>query len=211
MFSESKYFLGITKFAKKEFILSGENGDRFHILGSLKYIDQQPREKIYYENTHTFGIALSGVAFQDQNKTLIDLGKRMSQELGYQVIIRCHPALDKEKYELMIDSSCMTLDGNESLSDFSDRCDFCIMGSTNTFGDLMANGHLAFRMINGHDVYEGIDCFKFSNYEELKKQINLIHEDFGKVEQDFKETREWVCAPGTIRENYANFFKQFIN
>lgn len=209
IFSESKYFLGITKFAKKEFVLSGEDGDRFHVLGSLKYIDKQPNEEISYHDTKTFGIALSGIAFEDQNETIIDIGKKLSNELGYKAIVRCHPALSREKYSSLIDSSCMSLDGKESLNDFSDKCDFCIMGSTNTFGELIANGHLAYRMIIGSDVFEGIECFKFNDYEELKEQIKMLHDNFSQVESDYKKTREWVCAPGNIRENYTKFFKQF--
>lgn len=211
IFSQSKYFLGITKFAKKEFVLSGEDGDRFHVLGSLKYIDKQPNEDIVYHNTKTFGIALSGIAFENQNETLIEIGKKLSNELGYNAIVRCHPALNREKYSSLIDSSCMTLDGKESLSDFSDKCDFCIMGSTNTFGELIANGHLAYRMIIGSDVFEGIECFNFSDYDGLKQQIKMLHDDFDKVKEDYKATREWVCAPGNIRENYTQFFKQFTD
>jgi hypothetical protein len=206
-FSASRYFLGISGFGKKEFVRSGADGDRYLVLGSMKYIGKKLNDELIFPGTGRFGVALSGVAFQEQNKLLIDLAGRLAREIGYEVLIRRHPALKAEEYDSLIDGSLMRFDQSESLEGFADRCDFCVMGSTNTFGELIANGHLALRMVSDTDTFDGVDSFKFSDYDGLKRETGAILGDLNGVRKEFDAVRNELRAPGDIRENYRRFFK----
>lgn len=208
-FSNSRYFLGISEYGKQEFIKSGADETKYVVLGSMKYIDEIINNNFVVKNEKIIGVLLSGNAFMDENNKLLEFAGKLSKEFGLWIKVRCHPTLNIDMFNSNINYSCMEVDHSESLKEFADKCDFCIMGSTNSFGELITYGHLGYRMVMDTDNFDGINEFRFCNYFELQSLFNRTIREIDSVKKDFYKVKKFVCAKGDIKRNYQKFFEQF--
>lgn len=210
LYSRSKYFLGLSEYAKREFIKSGRNANNFRVLGSMKYIKNQPNENATKKELKIFGVALSGIQFECDNQKLIHLGRLVSQKYDYRVLVRLHPALSSEKYRPLIESNNGTIDYSKGVKEFADKCDFVIVGKSTVFSELISECTATFRLYDESDVYDGINCLKFSCWEELRDLVDSYINDYEELQKKICAVRSILCAHGIIADNYRNFYKEFV-
>lgn len=206
-FSHSTYFLGISEVARYEAKLSGADISKFLILGPMKYIEN-PIVKGKKYTGNIAGLALSGPSFEEQNKELLKCALELSNLYGYTFVVRAHPALELEKYKKYFNEK-IHLDDSDTMDIFAYKCDFVIMGSSNTFGDILVTSTYAFRMVKDVDFYSCIDEFKFSDVDELKTLVNEFKNNRDAMELKLQEVKQMVCPSGNIKEAYCKFFEKY--
>jgi len=207
--SRSTYFLGINEVAKNEAMLSGMNLDNFVVLGPLKEIKAPRKKQIKQKNLNVAGLALSGPVLEQQNEKLIEYAQKLIDENNYIFKVRFHPALEKEKYEKFMNQK-MFLDESNSMQEFAEQCDFVIMGTTNTFGELISMDTYAFRMVDKVDFYKCIDDFKFKDYDTLLELLLSLKNKPESMNKRMRVVKDKIIPSWNIRDAYHEFFDRFI-
>ena len=208
-FSHSDYFFATNEYSKSEAKKSGYLGE-VKVVGSMKAINMSnfnnnSNNKI---TKNTFGVALCGPTFIEQNTTLLNYSKYIQATYGFGIKIRLHPTLKfdeyKEKFDLLKNVSI----SKESINEFADSCDFVILGATNMFAELITFNTAAFRVISDNvaDIYDGIDDFYFKTPKELDELISIIS-DKENFQKALVRVKKYLSPEGNIKELYKKTFK----
>ncbi len=171
-----------------------------------------PRECINKENKNTFGLALCGPTFVEQNKALFDYAKYIQEKYGFDLRIRLHPTLKLDDYKECFNSLKRYEISKESVKDFADSCNFVILGATNMSAELITYNTPTFRIISDGiaDIYEGIEDFHFNNQEQLDKLITL-QEDKKEFQIAMNRVKKYLSPEGDIKELYKQTLKEIAN
>lgn len=210
-FSHSKFFLATNEYSRSEAKKSGYSGE-VRVVGSMKAIDSSilynNNEK---ENKNTFGIALCGPTFAEQNKALFDYAKYIQDKYGFSIKIRLHPALRLDDYKNSFEDLKQYNISKESVKEFADSCDFVILGATNMFAELITFNTPTFRLISNGiaDVYDGIEDFYFNSHEQLDTLIAL-KEDKEEFQITMNKVRKYLSPEGDIKELYKRTLKEIV-
>ena len=212
-FSHSNYFFANSEYCKNEALKSDYKGE-VKIVGSMKSIyltnsdDNRGSENGLKK---TFGLALCGLTFAEQNRSLLDYASYLQKKWGYSVLVRFHPALKKEEYMAAINKLEKYEFSNEPVNEFASKCDFVILGASNMFAELIGFDTPTFRVISDGvaDIYEGIDEFKFENREELDKLVELI-DDKKELVPILRKVKRYLCPEGDIKELYRRTIQEII-
>ena len=209
-YSHSNYFLGISEYSKIEAVKSGYDfSNHFVICGPLNRIFSEPS---YHHSSFTndleIGIALSGISFEEENLSLIEMAKNVFKDYKVKLRIRPHPSIANKvsDYLLSFKGNEYSL-SKESLAEYASKCSFVITGNTNLFADLITMGVPAFRYINSEiDFFEDIKDFKFSSYNELRKLIKDVFLLPESVIERMDTYKKFFTPQTDITQNYISFF-----
>ena len=137
---------------------------------------------------------------------MINICKLFCEKNNYKYIVKLHPNDRENKYSSYYESECYvkTVERDMAIYDFASMVELCIMSKSSVYMELLFLGIPVFRFHNNceKDIFEGLNDFKFSSYEEMEELIREMYFDRKKYLSDFAQVREYCCGKGNIRANY---------
>lgn len=212
----SDIFLAWGEVTKARAVQSGVPSDKILCTGHPNYIGlrkvQQKRVAL-----KIFGILLTRSIhpFKTENINLINISNKIAQKYGMQYIVRYHPAdsiTDVATYEAIMPRKCLHGTGsqNSALADLAADIDFCVVGSSSVYAELLFLGVAAFRYTAINDDYAEFPWGTFTNADELISILDNEYADKTKCMERVSKYGELLCGQGEIAENYRNFFRNCL-
>lgn len=207
--SPGKYFLCYGEYTASRAKCLGVKDGKMIALGMPEQIGMQLPKEMKTTDTKTFGVSLSFVSQQEENKTLLQLSGILCEKYGLKCCIRLHPSIKTEECNRYITSNMMICP-KEPMDSFIQRCDFVILGTSDVYLTLISNLIPVFRYCNTkkQDRFEGVDWSTFSDPEEFFKLYNNFITDKNWMQENILAARQKISSKGNPTENYFNFLSE---
>ena len=198
----SKYFLAWNGLTKDYAIETGIPEDAIRIVGNPKFVDDGDR-CFSPKNRNCFGVILGNLAFDRDNRKLIEIANETAKILNMRFYLKYHPVVSDTYYSEMADDQyCVgSVERGIALPDYIDKIDFSIVGQSSMFVELIHMGHPTFHMHDDTiaDKFELAEAISFQTPEEL---CRLWQENHGVTD----ELALYLAGPQNVARQYVDFF-----
>lgn len=197
--SVSDFFLVWNEFTKREALKAGVPKERLKVLGVVKCIGI-PQLKPSVDSPYV-GVFLDGELEKQNNIPLITIVQEWAKAHHRGCVFRYHPHFKGTEYEDAMDKSISKVcEKNVSLHEFIENVSFCVVANSTVLFELeyFCVPFLRYACDSIHDKYKDYPSIDFTSVdsfqEAYQKMIKMPSKKFVKAD-----------------DNYASFFKQFIN
>lgn len=197
--SVSDYFLMWNDFTKNEALKAGISEDKIRVLGVVKCLGVKKLKSNF--DSIQIGIFLDGELERQNNVPLITIVQEWAKTHKKKCIFRYHPHFKGTEYADVIDESISTIcDKSISLYDFIENVSFCVVANSTVLFELeyFCIPFLRYAcdpVFDKYKDYPSIDFTSVNSFDEAyQKMIKMPPKKFVKAD-----------------DNYASFFKQFLN
>ena len=196
----SDYYLANSLLSRNNAIKCGIPSEKIIVTGPMKYAGD------IFENKNTslktIGVVFDGAQNLQNNLEMIDI---VHDALGNkQCCIRFHPNNKREDYKGHIhETDCIC----DSLEEFENRIDLCIVYNSSMFTDMIYKKNPVVRYKNGKvDLFPELSDKGFTNSEELKQIIlEFNNENFKQSQIDLYNKVYGDTCNNMSYKNYFNY------
>lgn len=201
----SDYFLIWNKFTYEQAVQAGINSKQLKILGVIKCIGFQSKEKSIGTN-RKFGLILDGINTDFNNIKMIQLANQIATYLNYKYIIRFHPSYSKHEFDNEINTNVAEIcDSHISLLDYADLIDFAIISNSTALIELAYIKCPIYRY-SSQDI---TDKYRNLNYPSMNSLNEFIEEYNKNVMIKTKILFNELCGNiNDIQHSYKSFYEE---
>lgn len=200
-YSIADYFLAWNKYTAEMCRSMGMSSDKVIVAGLPGYVgydDAKKEDKI----ARSLCIILTGTRELDnENKTMIEIAKKFSEDNGYSYWFRYHPNQHGDEYNDLTDEHYMGNANQASIVDLGSEYDIYLCCASSVYIELLVLKAKVYRFKSEYDLYDEYGG-SFYDYESLLECINNY---------DFADLKEYLMPPVDQDKKYYEFFMKFAN
>lgn len=212
--SKSDFFLLQGKYARDQALKSGHPEKGLKTVGMMSYIGKSRKEMQALQHDKTsFAVLLNGPGAKEDNPGFVKCADEIAEKYGLQYIIRVHPALRREEYEVFFSSDycCGESKQSESIEQLVSKTQFVLVGNSTMFIETLYVGGVVFRYLGySQDIYDGIGWCAFRDATEFGTIYDKCVLNSTYLKEKVNESLEQLCAPGDIAHNYTMAFEEIL-
>lgn len=202
--------------SKKQFLSAGINEKHLVVVGNTKKMHIPNKKTEEKKMTNNFGIVLDGPMIDGatgNNRELVNIALKLSDEFGLGCIIKLHPFDEKERYLYKIRNvfaKAIILDTEAVMEQYEQMVDFSLGHTTGAMLDLIYDGCFLFQYKT--DVkfpIETEDIYWFQDYEELRSKYIKWKENYEYYSKNYGDVVKRYHVENPV-ELHNEFFNKLI-
>lgn len=195
----SDYFLLWNDFTKREAIKYGIESQKLLVLGVAKCIGMSSIK--YSKDNKTIGVFLDGIFEEHNNIPLIQITQDWAKKNNYTCLFRYHPDYKTTEHLNYLDLSVSEIcPKTNTIYEFIEKTAFCVVANSTVLFELeyFCIPFIRFSSNDNLDKYRDYPSFSFTSEDDFDDAYHRMITS---------EKKKFVSAD----DNYASFFKKFVN
>lgn len=200
--SVSDVFLGFGSYTYNIAEKSGFDVSKFRSVGMMDLIGEEVPSKIVLSSNNSCLVILSGIVEEDIS--LLTLSEIVLVN-GYKRVIKLHPGSDENSYAYDWNDEDSIITNQRTIPQLFNQCDYQIVaGGSTVFAEGVIKLFPSFIYDYKCKRYDGVQCLRFRNSEELMKHIYTLNSNPRVIEESMIITRKVITEVEDINEKYID-------